>query len=331
MTPQMDARSLTLFRMSMLHGIGPAALRKIAEVPGLEAGDLRRIANLLPRKIGDLLTQTENWKEACDLAERDMERATRFNARILCQGTSDYPTLLGDDPASPYFLYVKGSSEALNDKTVAVIGTRQPTDHGRVAAKRITEFFVQRGWTIVSGLALGCDSIAHQAAVSNGGRTVAVMAHGLQTVAPSQNNKLAEDILASGGALVSAYRFGVEPSPPLFAARDKVQAALARGVIMIQSDLKGGSLHASKHSLMLNRILAVPAPTEPDKAAGSSKIQANLVITSMDRPGIGELLHLSKDGWDMSKIFRITSRDDYPALESSMLRPFSKPGHLFPA
>lgn len=94
-----------------------------------------------------------------------------------------------------------------------VNGTRNPTRHGEVIARRVTEFLVRERVCVVSGLAVGCDSIAHETCVALGGATIAVLAHGLHTVAPATNSRLADAIVDSGGALVTQYPFGAAPRP----------------------------------------------------------------------------------------------------------------------
>jgi DNA processing protein len=179
--------------------------------------------------------------------------------------------------------------------------------------RRITDFFCSQRWSVVSGLALGCDGIAHRAAIEAGGHTVAVLAHGLQTVSPSQHRKLAEEILSSGGALVSEYRFGQGAMPNQFVKRDRTQAGLSRGVVMIQSDLKGGSLHASRAALDYERWLAVPYPTAADQQANEPKIQANLMIANsgadIDRANLLKC-HISR----LSKVIVLRAREEYPQL-----------------
>src|SRR5690606_3807633 len=145
------------------------------------------------------------------------------------------------------------------------------------------------------GLALGCDAIAHGAALDAGGHTVAVLAHGLQTIAPSTHRRLAEDILNKGGALVSQYPFGRGVIPQQFAQRDKTQAGMAQGVVLIQSDVQGGSLHASPAAIESGRWLAVPYPTESDRSAGAAKIKANLVLADGPPAARMELLRVKSE------------------------------------
>ncbi|MCF5933689.1 DNA-protecting protein DprA, partial [Xanthomonas perforans] len=139
-----------------------------------------------------------------------------------------------------------------------------------------------------------------------------VLAHGLHTVAPKTNARLAEDILNKGGALVSEYRFGIEPRPEFFVKRDRTQAGLAQGVVMVQSDLKGGSLHASRAALDYGRWLAAPYPTDLDRINGEAKIQANLTFADGSKQDRMDLLRCPATALDQLIVLR--SREDYSKM-----------------
>lgn len=295
----------------MLKGVGPATLRKMAGMVNIEAASLDSIADQLP-SVALAFRDSQAWTRALEDAEKQAEEAGRYGARILSPLDPDYPRLLGGTKDDPFLLYVRGILPSDQAKSVAVIGTREPTPHGKVIAQRITHYLVEQGWSIVSGLALGCDAIAHQSALDKGGHTIAVMAHGLHTVAPKTNKKLAEDILSNGGALVSEYGFGVEPRPEFFVKRDRTQAGLAQGVVMIQSDRKGGSLHASRAALDYGRWLAVPYPTEQDRQKQEPKVQANLTFAEGTERERVELLRCSPSA--LERVIILRSRDDYSKL-----------------
>lgn len=200
-------------------------------------------------------------------------------------------------------------SDAYHEELVKTLRARA---HGAVIASRVATHFAEQGWSIVSGLALGCDAIAHQASIDAGGHTMAVMAHGLQTVTPAQHRRLAEHILSSGGALVSEFPFGQEPLPQLFARRDRTQAGQAQGVIMIQSGLDGGSLHACRAAQAYERWLALPYPTERDLQDGSEKIHANVMLTEGTTEERTSLLSCKADALDRVVILR--DKRDYDRL-----------------
>lgn len=309
-----------LLALSMLRTVGPVTLRKMAAMPNFETATPELLSHQFPAS-SMMLRDGQAWSTALEEAEKQVVEAERHSARILSPLDADYPTLLSATKDDPFLLFVRGTLAPDPAKSAAVIGTREPTPHGNIIAKRITQYLVEQGWSVVSGLAKGCDAIAHQAAIDYGGHTVAVLAHGLHTVAPKTNQRLAEDILNKGGALVSEYRFGLEPRPEFFVKRDRIQAGMAQGVVMIQSDLRGGSLHASRAALDYGRWLAVPYPTDQDRQKGESKVQANLTIAEGSEQNRMELLRCSASVLDRIVILR--SREDYAKMMVNMSAPQS--------
>lgn len=307
-----------LLALSMLRGIGPATLRRMAGMANFETATPESLSHEFSAN-STILRDSQAWSLALDEAEQQTEKAQRHNARILSPLDPDYPKLLSATKDDPFLLFVRGTFAPEPTQSVAVIGTREPTHHGTIIAQRITQYLAEQGWSTVSGLAKGCDAIAHQAALDGSGHTVAVLAHGLHTVAPKTNLRLAEDILDKGGALVSEYRFGVEPRPEFFVKRDRIQAGLAQGVVMIQSDLKGGSLHASRAALDYGRWLAVPYPTDPDRLNREPKVQANMIIAEGSEQERAELLRCPATA--LARIFILRSRQDYAGMLSNKSAP----------
>lgn len=300
-----------LFTLQKLKNVGPATLKKLLSSSVFSSASISYLATI-NTKLGKALEDTSAWDVALGLAERDLESAYKSGVRIISILDDEYPSLLKQTPDCPVFLYVKGQWASDSRRSVAVIGTRSPTEHGAIIAKRTTSFLVEDGWSIVSGLAIGCDALAHQAALDAGGHTVAVLAHGLHTIAPKQHERLAKQILENGGTLVTQFQFGEDPVPRNFAIRDRIQAGLARGVVMIQSDLEGGSMHASRAAIDYGRCLAVPFPTERDLTAKEKKIEANCILTGdQDQEKIA-LLKCGRS--DLNNIFVIRGKDDYSSL-----------------
>jgi DNA processing protein len=300
-----------MLALSLLKGIGPASLHQIAKFPDFLTEDIGRISSGFS-KLKKAIDVTGSWDAALDQARYQIAEADASSCRILSLLDIEYPSLLRCTKDAPYIIYVKGKLHQKPENSVAIIGTRQPTVHGSLITERITNFFVKNEWSIVSGLALGCDTIAHQAALASGGHTIAVLAHGLHTVSPSSNKRLASEILESGGALISEYGFGSSAIPAHFVKRDRTQAGLAQGVVMVQSDIKGGSLHASRAALQYGRWLTVPYPTERDRQASEPKIQANMLFASNKTREKADLLKCDID--DLERLHVITSKEDYQKI-----------------
>lgn len=301
-----------LLTLSMLKGIGPSALKAVINDPSFPNASISELGNRSPKLAKALEASPDALEKAQEEASRQIELATKAKDWILSPWDDDFPALLLATPDGPFFLYVRGRLSTTPERSVAIIGTREPTEHGKLTAQRITAWCVEQGLSVVSGLALGCDGIAHRQALDSGGHTVAVLAHGLHTIAPSSHRKLAADILENGGALVSEFAYGTPPVGPQFVKRDRTQAGLAQGVVMIQSDLKGGSLHASRASLQYGRWLAVPAPTNRDDTADEPKIQANRLIASTNSEIVRSFLKCRIS--DLHRITVLRGREDYAHL-----------------
>ncbi len=312
----MDNLAKKLLILRNLPGVGAKTILKLATLPGIEKASLEACAQL-DKRVAKALHDPSALERAEEAATADLDAAQGWGAHILAITDETYPDLLSDTPDPPPFLYVRGALAAVrNTQSIAIIGTRQPTRHGALIAERITEWFASNGWCIVSGLALGCDAVAHRTALKAGAPTVAAMPHGLHTVAPEHHGPLAEEIVEQGGALVSEYPFGTEPQPHAFVARDRIQAALSRGVVMVQSDEEGASLHAARAALRYGRVLAVPYPTAQDIDAKAREIGANLQLANGDGASAAELLKCGAD--DLERLVILRAKEEYPALAARL-------------
>jgi DNA processing protein len=172
-----------------------------------------------------------------------------------------YPPLLRRIPDPPPILYVRGDLGPVSDpRAVAVVGTREPTQFGTTAAQQLTVKLSDAGWVIVSGLAKGIDTIAHQAALAAGGRTVAILGRGLDGIYPRENSTLADAILASGGALLSELPFGAPPIARNLIQRDRLQSGMSGAVVIAQTGTTGGALHTARFAAEQRRQIFCPEP-----------------------------------------------------------------------
>lgn len=170
-----------------------------------------------------------------------------------------YPYWLRSIPEAPATLYVLGRLPA-DRRCVACVGTRHPTTFGQAVSRGISRFLAARGWSLISGLACGVDTLCHEAALEVGGHTVAVLANGLDSVYPPQNRALAERILASGGALLSEQPPGTPALPKHLTRRNRIQSGMSVATIVMQTDLVGGTMHTARYTLLQGRLLASPVP-----------------------------------------------------------------------
>ena len=268
-------------------GVGPKTLETVIKIDGFELKEVEEIVESVP-KLWKVISDKNALVVAEEKAHFDINESKKIGSKIVSVLDDEYPTILRDTSDKPFFLI---NGQMPKRPCVAIIGTREPTIHGEEISRRISKFISENGWSIVSGLALGCDSIAHRASIENNGHTIAVLAHGLHTIAPKKNKILAEEILSTSGALVTEYEFGADTMPYQFAERDRIQAGLSQGVIMIQSDIEGGSLIAYRAAIKYGRILAVPYPTDLDKNKKVDKIEAYLVLAGSDDVAKRKLLN----------------------------------------
>jgi DNA processing protein len=159
----------------------------------------------------------------------------------------------------PLLLWYRGDLSVLSTTGLAVIGTREPTKVGAAGGEYLAGEFAKRGLNIISGLAIGCDTCGHKGALKVGGKTTAILANGLDhdSIYPEDNQDLAEEIVNSGGLLLSEYRIGTTVNRYNLVARDRLQAGLASATLVIQTGVKGGTMHAANATLMANKDLFV--------------------------------------------------------------------------
>lgn len=252
----MNALTTLILALQALPGIGDKAIaavlqlhsdpeKMLADFHVAIPSDTRTKNRFKKLESQGILTQ-QTWAEFIQTAKSDQQVAADLGITILNPSQSEYPQRLLVWPTHPPLLYVKGNVAALNaEKTVAVIGTREPTTFGESMGERIAQLMAEQGYVIVSGLAIGSDTAGHRGALAAGGVTVAVLAAGLnRPVYPRQNKALAEEILANNGALVSTYAPNVALQRTYLVQRDEWQAALSDGVVALETGLKGGTTHA---------------------------------------------------------------------------------------
>jgi DNA processing protein len=282
----------------MLPGVGGSTLRAL-HASGRWHGQADQLGILAIEMGLTRLAKALETPGALRQAEHDaaaqVKLAMRYGTRILSLLDEEFPPLLAASRYNPFLLYVRGNLAQRQDNAVAIIGTRKPTEAGRDQARLQAVRAVEEGRSVISGLALGCDSLAHKATVDAGGHTVAVMAHGLHTVEPARHQDLARAILDSGGALVSHYPFGTAAEPRTFVQRDAIQAGLSDGVVLIQSDLHGGSLHACRAAMGDGRWVWAAPVADVDREMNVSAIQANLVVSEGEPAQQRKLLKLADD------------------------------------
>lgn len=203
-------------------------------------------------------------QEAIDNAQAVLERNRRLGISASSYFDELFPETLqqtrdetGKKLAPPFVLFYKGDSQILKMPCIAMIGASKNTPIAGKAGEYLAGEFAKRGFCIVSGLARGCDTAAHVGALKAGGKTLAFLGQGLDSVYPPQNKQLADKIVSSGGLLMSEYVAGIPLSGYRLVSRDRLQAGISLATIVIQTDINGGTMHAANATLNAGKPLYV--------------------------------------------------------------------------
>lgn len=202
------------------------------------------------------------------VAEAELRQGQAAGATLLLHGEPGYPAALAEIPDAPPLLWAIGDLALLNRPAVGVIGARNASSLGIRMSRRLAAGLSGAGVTVVSGLARGIDAAAHEAALGEEGRTIAVMAGGIDVIYPPENDALARDI-AAAGCRISEMPPGLEPQPRHFPLRNRIVAGLSRAVVVVEAAAKSGSLITARAALDYGReVMAVPGHPFDARASG---------------------------------------------------------------
>ncbi len=246
------------------------------------AGEISTVLNQ-PLEVGRSVVRTGR---ALDKAVKIMEAAEKAGAKVVTLWDTEYPSRLKGISDPPVILFVKGETSPLYDFCVAVVGTRVPTDNGQRIAFRMGVELAQAGVTVVSGMALGIDSVAHEGALAGGGRTIAVLGTGVDKVYPPSNKRLYEKISVQG-AIMTEYLPGTGPEPHNFPPRNRIISGISLGSVIVEAGVKSGALITAKCALEQGReLFAVPGMAGQPRSAGVHRLikdgAAHLVETAAE-------------------------------------------------
>ncbi|HEY8413274.1 MAG TPA: DNA-processing protein DprA [Pyrinomonadaceae bacterium] len=247
--------------LNMTPGIGPRAAAKLLERFGsAEAVYTATRAELEQLRLAPDAVDTIIGRNLRSRAEAEIAAVRQLGGDLLLLDDGVYPAALREIYDPPIVVYVKGAwSECLDQPCVGVVGSRKASTYGQNAAIMLARDLAQRGITVVSGFARGIDAAAHRGALEAGGRTVAVLGTGIDEVYPRDHKKLAEEILAAGGALVSQFPLGTPPVSENFPYRNRIISGLSLGVVVVEAAENSGSLITARLAIEQNReVFAVP-------------------------------------------------------------------------
>lgn len=202
-----------------------------------------------------------DWKNSID-PEKEFKKLERENIEILTIKDENYPRLLKEISLPPFLLYCKGELKP-EESCFAIVGTRRCTGYGKQVAEELAADLINAGLTIVSGMARGIDTVAHKEAVKRSKRTIAVLGSGIdeRSIYPSENLKLAREIVKSGGAVISEFPVGDKGLPHHFPQRNRIISGLSLGVLIVEAKMKSGAMITASWAADQGRdVFAVPGP-----------------------------------------------------------------------
>jgi DNA processing protein len=258
--------------------------------------------------------------------DEELRRLTKHGVQALTWHDDGYPKQLREIYDRPPVLYVRGTLTPADEWAVAVVGTRRVTVYGRQVAEEMAHGLAANRVTVVSGLARGVDAVAHRAAIEAGGRTIAVLACGLDLVYPPEHKRLAEEIVAHG-ALISDYALGTQPRSEFFPRRNRILSGISLGVLVVEGDVKSGALITARQALEQNReVFAVPGSIySPSSRGTNALIQAGEAKPTLEVQDVLAELNLSMAAHQMEMTELIPADEN----ESVILRHLgTQPAHV---
>lgn len=262
-----------ILALTLVPELGPRRIRRLVSIMGgpeaalhASLAELESIPSVGPALARKLSTGLK--KARAEVDER-LEHACSAGVELLPYDHRDYPPQLVEDEHAPAMLYVRGSVGALACEGVGLVGARKCTAYGVDQAGRFAGLLAQGGWSIVSGGARGIDTASHHAVLRCGGTTVAVLGCGLDHAYPAENAALFDQIVESGGAVVSELPMSCRPEAKNFPARNRIIAGLSRGIVVIEAGEKSGALITARLAGEMGReVMALPGRVDVESSRG---------------------------------------------------------------
>jgi len=284
---RLSRSTLHWLALSLTPGLGPTRIRRLIEhYATAEQVFHASLTELEALALPAVTAQSIATGKSLELAQEESIKVVEAGAKIISLTDFEYPARLKEIYDPPPVLYIKGSVEVLSLPGIAMVGTRHPTPYGSGMAERLSTDLATRGLVIISGLARGVDTASHRGAVGCKGRTVAVLGTGIDIMYPKENTRLAEQILALGGAIISEFPVGTSPTPQNFPIRNRIISGMSAGVLVVEAAEYSGTRITSRCALEQNRdVYAVPGNVTNKNAWGPNtliKQGAKLVATWED-------------------------------------------------
>jgi DNA processing protein len=253
-------RKLKWLALSLTPGVGAGRGRKLVDrLGGIDRLFTASLTELEAAGIPAAAAQSIALGKSAELASAEYDNVREMGAQIIVPGDAEFPRRLLEIYDPPLALYLRGDAEVLDKPGIAVVGTRHPTPYGTGMAERLAADLAAHGLVILSGMARGVDTAAHRGALNAHGQTVAVWGTGIDEVYPKENRKLSEQILGSGGAIISEFPLGSFPAPQNFPIRNRIISGMSVGVLVIEAGEYSGTRITARCALEQGReVFAVP-------------------------------------------------------------------------
>lgn len=257
--------------LTLLEGVGHVLTKRLIAHCGSAEEVFKEKANLLVKVpgIGDNTARIiRRSKKALNEAAKEINYCLQHNIDVVCYYDDKYPHRLKNCEDGPAILFKKGNLDLNPKRIINIIGTRQPSDYGKDYTEELVQALIPYQATIVSGMAYGIDAVAHKSSLKYGIPTVGVVAHGLSTIYPPTHMNLANEIITNG-ALITEHIHSADPDKENFPKRNRIVAGMCDATIVIETDVKGGSMITAKLANDYNReVFALPGKPNDPKAKG---------------------------------------------------------------
>lgn len=296
----MNSELLNQLALTLVPNIGDVQAKILVNHFG-DASSIFKAKKTLLEKIegiGEVRARSIKDFDDFHLAEHELKFIEKYNIKTLFLTDADYPKRLLNCYDSPTLLFYKGVADLNTSKVLAIVGTRSNTDYGKLFTEKLVKDLSEQNILIISGLAHGIDAIAHKSALKNNLPTVGVVGHGLDKVYPSENTNLAKDMVKDGGGLLTEFFSGTKPDKHNFPLRNRVVAGLSDATVVVETNIKGGSMITAKLADAYNRdVFAVPGRTTDKASSGCNHlIKYNKAILLTDAEELLDVL-----GWKEKK------------------------------
>ena len=265
-----DRELRNLLALTLIPGIGARRVRTLVHyfknahsVFSRTPAELMRVPD-----IGSQITKEILGFDQWSNVDQILDKTQKIDAGIITIYDDRYPERLRQLYDAPVLLWYKGDPQLLDSNGIAVVGTRRPTAYGKRITEKFTNDLVQHGLTIISGLAYGVDTVAHSSCLKAGGKTIAVLGSGIDWIYPASNKALVRNIINNNGLIITEFPPGTKPDAPNFPERNRIVSGLSLGVLVIETNRKGGSMITARFALDQNREVFV-VPHALDNVSGS--------------------------------------------------------------